>query len=191
MVKVTAHTKEEAENCPVRSVLTKVTAKWNLLILLTLEDEELRFGELKRAIGDVTQRVLTENLRPLQRDGHPTAAQGEHLPQGGDEDHHHDDPDRPERELRRTQPKLTGFNRGLPGGGILRHPRDSGKEQPETPPQDQPYTDGNQQDRDREDPEERLRTTTSLLLVFEKVHRKTPVLSCSSTGGRPAGAGWR
>ncbi len=72
MVKVTAHTKEEAENCPVRSVLTKVTAKWNLLILLTLEDGELRFGELKRAIGDVTQRVLTENLRLLERDGHLT-----------------------------------------------------------------------------------------------------------------------
>ena len=72
MVKVTALTKEEAENCPVRSVLTRVTGKWQILILLELGEEELRFGELKRTIGDVTQRVLTENLRTLERDGHLT-----------------------------------------------------------------------------------------------------------------------
>jgi DNA-binding HxlR family transcriptional regulator len=35
-----------------------------------LEDGSLRFGELKRAVGDISQRVLTENLRSLERDGH-------------------------------------------------------------------------------------------------------------------------
>ena len=39
---------------------------------LALEDEPKRFGDLKRCIGDVTQSVLTENLRGLQRDGYLT-----------------------------------------------------------------------------------------------------------------------
>ncbi len=72
MVKVTALTKEEAANCPVRSVLVRVTGKWQVLILMTLGDGAQRFGELKRSIGDVTQRVLTENLRTLEKDGHLT-----------------------------------------------------------------------------------------------------------------------
>ncbi|WP_368186695.1 winged helix-turn-helix transcriptional regulator [Aestuariibius sp. HNIBRBA575] len=69
MLPVTALTKEEVENCPIRQVLSKVTGKWQMLILLVLEDGALRFGELKRTIGEVTQRVLTENLRGLERDG--------------------------------------------------------------------------------------------------------------------------
>lgn len=72
MVKVTALTKDEAENCPIRQILVKITGKWSLLIFLTLEDGALRFGALKRAIGDVTQRVLTENLRTLEREGYVT-----------------------------------------------------------------------------------------------------------------------
>ena len=70
MLKVTALTKAEVESCPVRQVLSKVTGKWQVLIMLSLEDGTLRFGELKRTIGDVTQRVLTENLRRLERDGY-------------------------------------------------------------------------------------------------------------------------
>ena len=58
--------------CPIRQILGKVTGKWQVLILLALEDEALRFGQVKRAIGDVTQRVLTENLRKLERDGYLT-----------------------------------------------------------------------------------------------------------------------
>lgn len=59
-----------ALQCPVRTVLSKVTGKWQIVILLTLDTGPHRFGELKRAIGDITQRVLTENLRNLQRDGY-------------------------------------------------------------------------------------------------------------------------
>jgi DNA-binding HxlR family transcriptional regulator len=70
MLKVTAISKEQAENCPIRSVLSKVTGKWQLLILLVLASGPQRFGALKRHIGDITQRVLTENLRNLERDGH-------------------------------------------------------------------------------------------------------------------------
>lgn len=72
MVKVTAVTKDEAENCPIRQILVKITGKWSLLIFLTLEDGALRFGALKRAVGDITQRVLTENLRTLEREGYVT-----------------------------------------------------------------------------------------------------------------------
>lgn len=62
----------EALLCPIRTVLSKVTGKWQIVLLLTLEPGPLRFGELKRAVGDITQRVLTENLRTLQRDGYLT-----------------------------------------------------------------------------------------------------------------------
>ena len=58
MLNVTALTKKEIESCPVRQVLSKVTGKWQVLIVLALEDGTLRFGELKRTVGDITQRVL-------------------------------------------------------------------------------------------------------------------------------------
>lgn len=71
-MQVCAHSEADAANCPIRSVLANVTGKWRMIIVLTLEDGPLRFGELKRAIGDVTQRVLTENLRGLEREGYLT-----------------------------------------------------------------------------------------------------------------------
>lgn len=70
MVKVTALTKEEVDGCPIRQVLSQVTGKWQMLIVLALEEDGLRFGALRREIGDVTQRVLTENLRKMERDGY-------------------------------------------------------------------------------------------------------------------------
>ena len=72
MLPIGVHTEAEALLCPIRTVLSKVTGKWQIIILLALEDGALRFGALKRTIGDVTQRVLTENLRSLQRDGYLT-----------------------------------------------------------------------------------------------------------------------
>ncbi|MEM7378973.1 MAG: helix-turn-helix domain-containing protein [Pseudomonadota bacterium] len=44
----------------------------HILIVLALEDGAQRFGQLKRLVGDITQRVLTENLRGLERDGYVT-----------------------------------------------------------------------------------------------------------------------
>lgn len=72
MLPIGVHSEAEALLCPIRTVLSKVTGKWQIIIVLALEDGPLRFGELKRTIGDVTQRVLTENLRSLQRDGYLT-----------------------------------------------------------------------------------------------------------------------
>lgn len=59
-------------NCPVRNVLNRALGKWHMLILYELSRGPLRFNALRRAIGDVTQRVLTENLRSLERDGYLT-----------------------------------------------------------------------------------------------------------------------
>ena len=72
MLPVTANNKSEAALCPIRNVLAYINGKWQVLILLSLEDGPLRFGALKRTVGDITQRVLTENLRSLERDGYLT-----------------------------------------------------------------------------------------------------------------------
>jgi DNA-binding HxlR family transcriptional regulator len=72
MLKITVTTVEDSGLCPVRNVLANVTGKWSSLVLFSLEDGPLRFSEIKRTMGDVTQRVLTENLRSLERDGYVT-----------------------------------------------------------------------------------------------------------------------
>ena len=72
MLPIGVENKSEALNCPIRSVLASVSGKWRVIIVLALEDGPKRFGEIKRCIGDITQRVLTENLRSLQRDGYLT-----------------------------------------------------------------------------------------------------------------------
>ena len=72
MLPITVTTEEQSGLCPVRNILSTVTGKWSSLILLALEDGPLRFSAIKRAIGDITQRVLTENLRALERDGYLT-----------------------------------------------------------------------------------------------------------------------
>ncbi|UAB88862.1 helix-turn-helix transcriptional regulator [Ruegeria sp. SCSIO 43209] len=72
MLPIGVANKSEASNCSIRSVLSNVTGKWRMIIILALEDEPKRFGDLKRCIGDITQSVLTENLRGLQRDGYLT-----------------------------------------------------------------------------------------------------------------------
>lgn len=72
MLPVGVASKAEASNCSIRNVLSNVTGKWRMIIVLALEDEPKRFGQIKRCIGDITQRVLTENLRGLQRDGYLT-----------------------------------------------------------------------------------------------------------------------
>ncbi len=55
--------------CPVRDVLDQLADKWSVLILTTLSERPYRFAELKRAIGDISQRMLTQTLRDLQADG--------------------------------------------------------------------------------------------------------------------------
>ena len=55
--------------CPVRNVLDQLGDKWSVLIITALAERPYRFGELKREIGDISQRMLTQTLRDLQADG--------------------------------------------------------------------------------------------------------------------------
>jgi len=55
--------------CPVRDVLDHVAAKWTTLILASLSERPMRFGELHRALPDISKRMLTQSLRDLERDG--------------------------------------------------------------------------------------------------------------------------
>lgn len=55
--------------CPIRDVLDRVGDKWSSLVLLSLKEGPKRFGVLRREIEDISQRMLTETLRHLQRDG--------------------------------------------------------------------------------------------------------------------------
>ena len=59
-----------AEACPVRDVLDRIGDQWSVLVILLLGEEgPYRFNALKRAIGDVSQRMLAVTLRHLERDG--------------------------------------------------------------------------------------------------------------------------
>ncbi len=60
----------DESRCPIRDVLDCIGDRWSLLALLTLSDGTLRFTELKRAIGDISQRMLAQTLRTLERDGY-------------------------------------------------------------------------------------------------------------------------
>ncbi len=56
--------------CPVRDVLDCIGDRWSLLALLALSHGTLRFTALKRAIGDISQRMLAQTLRQLEQDGY-------------------------------------------------------------------------------------------------------------------------
>ena len=57
------------ERCPTRVVLDRIADKWTVLIVGALEENTKRFGELRREIGGVSQKMLTQTLRGLERDG--------------------------------------------------------------------------------------------------------------------------
>jgi DNA-binding HxlR family transcriptional regulator len=69
MLRVTAESFEDARDCPFRNVLDQVADKWGFLIFAVLEEGPKRFNEIRRSIGDISQRVLTRKLRDLERDG--------------------------------------------------------------------------------------------------------------------------
>jgi DNA-binding HxlR family transcriptional regulator len=58
------------EDCrAVSEVLSRVGDKWTVLVVSTLGDGPRRFNELRRALGSISQRMLTLTLRGLERDG--------------------------------------------------------------------------------------------------------------------------
>ena len=56
--------------CPIRNVVQNIFGKWSALLLMALAEKPYRFGELRRLVPDISQRMLTQSLRDLQRDGY-------------------------------------------------------------------------------------------------------------------------
>ena len=61
--------RKELPACPVETTLTLIGDKWKVLILRDLMDGTKRFGELKKSIGTVSQKVLTAQLRDMEEKG--------------------------------------------------------------------------------------------------------------------------
>lgn len=55
--------------CPVEATLTLIGDRWKVLILRDLMEGTRRFGELKKSLGGITQKVLTANLRQMEDTG--------------------------------------------------------------------------------------------------------------------------
>lgn len=56
-------------DCPVATTINLIGNKWKLLIIRDLLGGTKRFGELRKSLSGISQRVLTENLRALENDG--------------------------------------------------------------------------------------------------------------------------
>ena len=58
------------DDCPIRDILSRLGDKWSLLVLKSLSSNGImRFNEIYRSIGDISQRMLTVTLRSLEADG--------------------------------------------------------------------------------------------------------------------------
>lgn len=57
-------------DCPVRDVMHGINGKWSPLLVMALAEKPYRFGELRRLVPDISQRMLTQTLHELQRDGY-------------------------------------------------------------------------------------------------------------------------
>jgi DNA-binding HxlR family transcriptional regulator len=62
-------TEFDPARCPVRGVLDSLGDKWTTLIVIVLALKPHRFSEIRRAIPDISKRMLTQTLRDLERDG--------------------------------------------------------------------------------------------------------------------------
>lgn len=65
----TQKTVKELPACPVETTLTLIGDKWKVLILRDLLTGTKRFGELKKSVGNVSQKVLTAQLRDMEANG--------------------------------------------------------------------------------------------------------------------------
>lgn len=61
--------KQELPDCPVETTLMLISDRWKVLIIRDLLDGTKRFGELKRSVGSVSQKVLTSKLRSMEEAG--------------------------------------------------------------------------------------------------------------------------
>ena len=60
---------QELPQCPVETTLGLIGNKWKVLIIRDLLTGKKRFGELKKSIGNISQKVLTSNLRDMEQAG--------------------------------------------------------------------------------------------------------------------------
>jgi DNA-binding HxlR family transcriptional regulator len=59
-----------SENCPIRNILCRLGDKWSMLVLISLNaNGVMRFNDIYKSIGDISQRMLTVTLRSLEADG--------------------------------------------------------------------------------------------------------------------------
>ena len=63
------HTNLPADCRAISDVLARIGDKWSVLVVTRLGDGSMRFSELRRSIGGISQRMLTLTLRGLERDG--------------------------------------------------------------------------------------------------------------------------
>ncbi|MEU9004915.1 helix-turn-helix domain-containing protein [Streptomyces sp. NPDC048551] len=59
----------KAPMCPSRGILEHVTSRWGVLVLASLLERSYRFSELRREVGGVSEKMLAQTLRTLERDG--------------------------------------------------------------------------------------------------------------------------
>lgn len=61
---------ELVPDCPIRNILARISDKWSLLVLYTLNQESvMRFNALQKSIPDISQKMLTVTLKTLEEDG--------------------------------------------------------------------------------------------------------------------------
>ena len=56
-------------NCPSREILRHITSRWGLLVLIALSEETLRFSELRRNVGGISEKMLAQTLQSFEEDG--------------------------------------------------------------------------------------------------------------------------
>ncbi len=61
--------KQELPACPVETTLMLISDRWMVLIVRDLLTGTKRFGELKKSVGSISQKVLTSNLRDMEQSG--------------------------------------------------------------------------------------------------------------------------
>lgn len=62
-------TKEELPSCPVATTVALIGSKWKLLIMRNLQMRTWRFNELKKDLEGISQKVLSDSLRSMEKDG--------------------------------------------------------------------------------------------------------------------------
>ncbi len=61
--------REKLPNCPVETTLSLISDKWKILIIRDLNSGTKRFGELKKSVNGISQKMLTSNLRQMEESG--------------------------------------------------------------------------------------------------------------------------